>query len=204
MSAVGSLREDIAPGHVVLVDQFIDRTRSRKSTFFEGGIVAHVAFGDPVCGTLRGFLLEAAREAGATVHDGGTYVCMEGPAFSTRAESNLYRSWGCSVVGMTNLPEAKLAREAEISYATLAMATDYDCWHPGHDMVTVDQVIAVLQGNAALARGIVARTVPKIVAHGGPAPHANALATAILTPRDAVAPETRRAMAPLVGKYLPV
>jgi 5'-methylthioadenosine phosphorylase len=203
VSAVGSLREDIAPGHVVLIDQFIDRTRQRKSTFFEGGIVAHVAFGDPVCGTLRALLLEAAREAGATTHDGGTYVCMEGPAFSTRAESNLYRSWGCSVVGMTNLPEAKLAREAEISYATLAMATDYDCWHPGHDMVTVDQVIAVLHGNAALARGIVSRVVPKIVAHGGPAPQSNALATAILTPRDAVSVETRRAMAPLVGKYLP-
>lgn len=203
VSAVGSLREDIAPGEVVIIDQFIDRTRLRKNTFFESGIVAHVAFGDPVCPTLRGFLLASANEAGATHHDGGTYVCMEGPAFSTRAESNLYRSWGASVIGMTNLPEAKLAREAEISYATLAMATDYDCWHPHHDAVTVDTVVAVLHANAALARRIVAATVPKILAHQGPSPQSGALATSILTPASAVSTETRRALAPLIGKYMP-
>jgi 5'-methylthioadenosine phosphorylase len=203
VSAVGSLKEAIAPGHIVVIDQFIDRTVARKATFFEKGIVAHVAFGDPVCTTLRGFLLESAREAGATVHDGGTYVCMEGPAFSTKAESNLHRSWGASVIGMTNMPEAKLAREAEISYATLAMATDYDCWHSDHDAVTVDQVVAVLQQNSALAKRVVARTVPRILAHGGPAPMSNALATAILTPASAIAPETRRAFAPLIGKYIP-
>jgi 5'-methylthioadenosine phosphorylase len=166
--------------------------------------VAHVAFGDPVCPTLRGYLLAAARGVTNRLHDGGTYVCMEGPAFSTRAESNLYRSWGASVIGMTNLPEAKLAREAEISYATLAMATDYDCWHPHHDMVTVDQVVAVLTANATLAKRIVAATVPRIVAHGGPSPQANALATSILTPASAVSAETRRAFAPLIGKYMPV
>ncbi|MDP2305371.1 MAG: S-methyl-5'-thioadenosine phosphorylase [Pseudomonadota bacterium] len=203
VSAVGSLRENIAPGEVVIIDQFIDRTRLRKNTFFENGIVAHVAFGDPVCPTLRRFLLASAKEAGAVHHDGGTYVCMEGPAFSTRAESNLYRSWGASVIGMTNLPEAKLAREAEISYATLAMATDYDCWHPHHDDVTVDTVVAVLHANAALARRIVAATVPKILAHEGPGPQSSALATSILTPASAVSTETRRALAPLIGKYMP-
>jgi 5'-methylthioadenosine phosphorylase len=203
VSAVGSLREEIAPGEVVLIDQFIDRTRLRKNTFFENGIVAHVAFGDPVCPTLRRFLLASAKEAGAVHHDGGTYVCMEGPAFSTRAESNLYRSWGASVIGMTNLPEAKLAREAEISYATLAMATDYDCWHPHHDDVTVDTVVAVLHANAALARRIVSATVPKILAHQGPSPQSNALATSILTPASSISTETRRALAPLIGKYMP-
>ncbi len=204
VSAVGSLREEIVPGHVVLIDQFIDRTRLRKNTFFENGIVAHVAFGDPVCTALRGYLLASAAESGATHHDGGTYVCMEGPAFSTRAESNLYRSWGASVIGMTNLPEAKLAREAEISYATLAMATDYDCWHPHHDDVTVDKVVAVINANAALAKRIVANTVPKILAHGGPAPHASALATSIMTSPSSVSVESRRALAPLIGKYMPV
>lgn len=204
VSAVGSLREEIAPGEVVVIDQFIDRTRLRKNTFFENGIVAHVAFGDPVCPTLRRFLLESVRETDARYHDGGTYVCMEGPAFSTRAESNLYRSWGASVIGMTNLPEAKLAREAEISYATLAMATDYDCWHPHHDDVTVDQVVAVLHANASLAKRVVALTVPRILAHEGPAPQSRALATAILTPASSISTETRRAMAPLIGKYMPV
>ncbi|MEC7983729.1 MAG: S-methyl-5'-thioadenosine phosphorylase, partial [Myxococcota bacterium] len=149
ISAVGSLQEEIVPGHVVVIDQFIDRTKNRASTFFGNGIVAHIAFGDPVCSSLRSYLLEAAKETDATVHDGGTYVCMEGPAFSTRAESNLYRSWGAKVIGMTNIPEAKLAREAEISYATLAMSTDYDCWHEGHDDVTVEQVIAVVKANVA-------------------------------------------------------
>jgi 5'-methylthioadenosine phosphorylase len=203
VSAVGSLKHEIVPGHVVVVDQFIDKTVRRESTFFEKGLVAHVAFGDPVCPTLRGILLEAAREAGATVHDGGTYVCMEGPAFSSKAESNLHRSWGASVIGMTNMPEAKLAREAELSYATLAMATDYDCWHPDHDHVTVDQVVAVLLKNASVARAVVAAAVPRILAHGGPAPQSRALASAILTQPAAVSIETRRALAPLIGKYMP-
>ena len=204
VSAVGSLRGDIAPGHIVVVDQFIDKTFKRQNTFFEKGLVAHVAFGDPVCGVLRGFLLQAAREAGAKVHDGGTYVCMEGPAFSTRAESNLHRSWGASVIGMTNMPEAKLAREAEMSYATIAMATDYDCWHPDHDAVTVDQVVAVLHQNAALAKQVVRSVVPQILAYNQPSPQSNALATAILTQPGAVTAETRRALAPLIGKYMPV
>ena len=204
VSAVGSLRGDIAPGHIVVVDQFIVKTFKRQNTFFEKGLVAHVAFGDPVCGVLRGFLLQAAREAGAKVHDGGTYVCMEGPAFSTRAESNLHRSWGASVIGMTNMPEAKLAREAEMSYATIAMATDYDCWHPEHDAVTVDQVVAVLHQNAALAKQVVRNVIPQIVSFNRPSPQANALATAILTQPGAVTAETRRALAPLIGKYMPV
>lgn len=202
VSAVGSLREEIVPGHVVVVDQFIDRTRSRASTFFEKGIVAHVSFGDPVCGVLRKHLLASCEEVGATYHDGGTYVVMEGPAFSTRAESNLYRSWGASVIGMTNLPEAKLAREAEISYATLALATDYDCWHPHHDQVSVENVVAVMQANVALAQRILKAAIPRIAAHPGEPPMANALRHAIMTAPDAVDPERRRALDLLVRKYL--
>ena len=201
-SAVGSLKAEIVPGHVVVIDQFIDRTRGRASTFFGQGIVAHIAFGDPVCGALRQYLLEASREAGADVHDGGTYVCMEGPAFSTRAESNLYRSWGASVIGMTNIPEAKLAREAEISYATLAMSTDYDCWYEGHDDVTVEQVIAVLTANVALAQQIIKLAVPRIAAHGGPAPHSDALKNAIISDPARIPAERIAALAPIVGKYL--
>jgi len=202
VSAVGSLREAIVPGHAVLVDQFIDRTRERPQTFFGRGIVAHVAMGEPVCATLRDYLREACDEVGVTAHDGGTYVCMEGPAFSTRAESEMYRSFGASVVGMTNLPEAKLAREAELSYATLAFATDYDCWHPGHDDVTVDQVIAVLMANVGKAKRILAAAVPRIAAHDGPPPHHDALATAILTDLSTVDAETAARLRPLIGKYL--
>jgi len=206
VSAVGSLREEVVPGHMVVIDQFIDRTKGRASTFFEKGLVAHIAFGDPVCGALRDYLLEACGEVGAEHHDGGTYVCMEGPAFSTRAESALYRSWGARVIGMTNLPEAKLAREAEISYATLAMATDYDCWHTGHDDVTVDQVVATARANVAMAKKIIAAAVPRIAAHAGPhegpAPHSGALAGSILTAADAISPERKAALAPLIGRYL--
>ncbi|RME25406.1 MAG: S-methyl-5'-thioadenosine phosphorylase [Deltaproteobacteria bacterium] len=202
ISAVGSLQEEIVPGHMVIIDQFIDRTKGvRASTFFEGGIVGHVGFADPVCGTLRGYLLEAAREAGATVHDGGTYVCMEGPQFSTRAESNLYRSWGAQVIGMTNLTEAKLAREAEISYATVAMSTDYDCWHDGHDDVTVASVIAVIQANVATARAIIKAVAPRIAAHPGPAPMLGAMEHAIMTARDRIPADRREALAPLIGRY---
>ncbi len=203
VSAVGSLREHIHPGDVVVIDQFIDKTFRRPATFFEKGLVAHVAFGDPVCGVLRNILLDAAQKETPRAHDGGTYVCMEGPAFSTRAESMLHRSWGASVIGMTNMPEAKLAREAEISYATLAMSTDYDCWHAEHDAVTVDQVIAVLSSNVALAKRIIARAVPTILAHTEPTPAHSALRNAILTPHHAVGPQLRANLAPLIHKYLP-
>ncbi len=202
VSAVGSLREDIAPGHVVVIDQFIDRTSGRAQTFFGGGIVAHVAFGDPVCPTLRTMLLKAARHAGAVVHDGGTYVCMEGPAFSTRAESNLHRSWGASVIGMTNMPEAKLAREAEISYATLAMSTDYDCWHEEHEAVTVDQVIAVLNANVALSKRIIQEAVPMIAAYDGDAPMSSALHNSILTAPHAISAAAKERLGLLIGKYV--
>ena len=201
VSAVGSLKKEVAPGDVVLVDQFIDRTRGRPSTFFGEGIVAHVSFGDPICKALRGYLKEAALAAGATVHDGGTYVCMEGPAFSTRAESNLYRSWGASVIGMTNLPEAKLAREAEMSYATLAMSTDYDCWYEGHDEVTVEQIIAVLRANVELSKAIIRGAIPLIAAHPGPAPHASALKNAIVTAPSAIPRQRIETLGPLVSKY---
>lgn len=202
VSAVGSLRENIHPGDVVVIDQFIDKTYKREQTFFEKGIVAHVSYGDPVCTTLRGMLLQAAQSCTSKVHDGGTYVCMEGPAFSSRAESLLHRAWGASVIGMTNMPEAKLAREAEISYATLAMATDYDCWHTEHDAVSVDQVIAVLLANVSLAKRIVAAAVPAIVAHGGPAPASTALKHAILTSPNAISAEAKARLAPILGKYL--
>jgi len=202
VSAVGSLQMEVEPGHMVIIDQFIDRTKNRPSTFFDNGIVAHVGFGDPVCTTLRAYLLAAAQDAGATVHDGGTYVCMEGPAFSTRAESNMYRSFGARVIGMTNLPEAKLAREAEISYATIAMSTDYDCWHEGHDDVTVEQVVRVARQNVSVARKIIKSAVPRIAAHSGPCPQANALAGAIMTRLSAIPADRREALAPLVAKYL--
>lgn len=157
LSAVGSLREDVAPGDFLIPDQFIDRTRGRHSSFFGEGCVAHVSMAHPVCARLAGLAAGAARAAGARVHEGGTYLAMEGPQFSSRAESELYRSWGASVIGMTNMPEAKLAREAEICYATVAMVTDYDCWHPGHDAVDVAAVIRTLAANAATARATIAR-----------------------------------------------
>jgi 5'-methylthioadenosine phosphorylase len=156
VSAVGSMKAEIEPGHLVVPDQFVDLTKRRVSTFFEDGIVAHVPFADPTCPLLASVLVDAAervvREAGSRVHRGGTYLCMEGPQFSTRAESLLYRTWGVSVIGMTAMPEAKLAREAELPYATLALATDYDCWHTGHDAVTIDQVLATMKRNVALAK----------------------------------------------------
>jgi 5'-methylthioadenosine phosphorylase len=203
ISAVGSLRAPIVPGHLVVVDQFIDRTRGRASTFFGGGCAAHVPFGDPVCGTLRSMLLEAAQASPATVHDGGTYVCMEGPAFSTRAESELYRSWGADVVGMTNIPECKLAREAEISYATLALSTDYDCWHTGHDDVTVEQVVAVVRKNVAVAQQVIRELVPRVAAFEGPHPLEGLLKYAVMTSPDRIPAETRERLDLLIGKYLP-
>lgn len=189
VSAVGSLREHIAPGDVVLVDQFIDRTRGRPSTFFGNGIVAHVPLGAPTCADLRGILRHAAQATGARAHDGGVYVNMEGPAFSTQAESRLYRAWGGDVIGMTNLTEARLAREAGLSFATIALATDWDAWRDGHDSVTADEVMAVLRHNVATARDILRRAVPEV---SGPSRFADVLATSLVTPLDQV-PEGSRA-----------
>jgi 5'-methylthioadenosine phosphorylase len=190
LSAVGSMREDIEPGHVVIVDQYIDLTKRRPSTFFEDGVVAHVSFADPVCPDLSRALGDAARRAGARVHDGGTYVCMEGPQFSTRAESLLYRQWGVSVIGMTAMPEAKLAREAELPYATLALATDYDCWHQTEAPVTVEAIVTVLHANAALAK----RTVIELAGHLPDPRRSNAhgaLGFAVITDPSRISAEAR-------------
>jgi 5'-methylthioadenosine phosphorylase len=168
LSAVGSLREDLAPGDFVLVDQFIDRTFAREKSFFGTGCVAHVSMAHPVCGRVGDALAAACGAAGIAIKRGGTYIVMEGPQFSTLAESELYRSWGCDVIGMTNMPEAKLAREAEICYATVAMVTDYDCWHPGHDAVTVEMILKVLFANADKARTLVKQVVPLLAGHQGP------------------------------------
>lgn len=200
VGAVGSLREEIVPGHVVVPDQFIDRTFSRDGTFFGDGVVAHVQFGDPVCGGLAKAAARAAREAGATVHEGGIYVCMEGPQFSTRAESNLYRSWNASIIGMTNLQEAKLAREAELCFATLAMSTDYDCWHETEAEVDAASIIAVLQANAELAARTVARLASELP-HGDCACR-HALEFAIVTDRTTIPAATRERLQLIAGKYL--
>jgi 5'-methylthioadenosine phosphorylase len=183
VSACGSLNEGMAPGDFVIVDQFIDRTFARPKSFFGAGCVAHVGFAHPTCPRLSDACAEAAEASGITVHRGGTYLCMEGPQFSTLAESRLYRSWGCDVIGMTNMPEAKLAREAELCYASVAMVTDFDCWHPDHGAVDVAQVIAVLTGNADRARGMVARLPALLGADRVPCPHGcdRALETAIMT-----------------------
>jgi 5'-methylthioadenosine phosphorylase len=202
ISAVGSLKEDIAPGDMVIIDQYIDRTKNRPSTFFHNGIVAHVGFGDPVCSVLRRYLLDGANEVTDKVHDGGTYICMEGPAFSTRAESEMYRSWGASVIGMTNLPEAKLAREAEISYATLAMSTDYDCWHTDHDDVTVEQVVAIMNQNVQTAQDILLKVIPRIAAHEGLSPLNGTLKSAIITKKENFPPKRRYDLNSIIGKYL--
>jgi 5'-methylthioadenosine phosphorylase len=201
-SAVGSLREDYKPLDIVVPDQFFDRTRGRISTFFGGGLVAHVGFAHPVCGDLAGIAIDAARAVGARVHGSGTYVCMEGPAFSTLAESKAYRSWGFDVIGMTNLQEAKLAREAEICYTTLALVTDYDCWHPEHDAVTVEMIIANLVENAATAQKIIAEAVGRMPAARG-CHCGRALEHAIITRPEHVPADLKRALAPLIGRYLP-
>jgi len=203
ISAVGSMREDVRPGDLVLVDQFIDRTRGRtaESTFFGDGCVAHAHFADPVWEPLRQVALAAARAAGATVHDGGTYVCMEGPLFSTRAESRLYRSWGVHVIGMTNLQEAKLAREAEIAYTTIALVTDYDCWHESEADVDVAAVLEVLRQNADLARAVVVELARGIAA--APAiSAAGSMQHAIITHRSAISADARRRLQLLIGQYL--
>jgi 5'-methylthioadenosine phosphorylase len=202
VSAVGSLKERYAPTHMVIPDQFVDRTTQRASTFFGRGLVGHVAFAHPFCAVLSGVMAAACREAGATHHVGGTYVCMEGPQFSTFAESSLYRSWGMDVIGMTNLQEAKLAREAEICYVTLAMVTDYDCWHPGHDSVTVEQVVAVLGQNSAMAQSVLKSAVRGVPEGPRDCPCARALQNALMTAPELVPEQTKRDLAPIIGKYL--
>ena len=200
-SAVGSLKEAYKPLDLVIPDQFVDRTRGRVSTFFGHGLVAHVGFAHPFCSILSDVAFRAAQAASATVHKGGTYVCMEGPQFSTLAESQLYRSWGMDIVGMTNLQEAKLAREAEMCYTTIALVTDYDCWHPDHDQVTVEMIIANLTQNAKMAQAVIADAVGRLPFERT-CECATALKHAIITRRDAVPSETLRNLAPLVAKYL--
>ncbi|MEO8026798.1 MAG: S-methyl-5'-thioadenosine phosphorylase [Bryobacteraceae bacterium] len=202
LSAVGSLKEEHAPGEFVVVDQFVDRTLGqRKSTFFGEGLVAHIGFSHPICEELANVAYGACQKVGVKAAKGGTYVCMEGPAFSTLAESNLYRSWGMDVIGMTNLQEAKLAREAEICYSTVAMVTDYDCWHPDHDAVSVEQIIAVLTTNAANAAKVVAEAVAAMPEDVVCKCH-SALAHAIITDRKAIPEATKKKLELLVGKYL--
>ena len=201
VSAVGSLKEEHKPTEFVIPDQFFDRTRHRIDTFFGHGIVAHIAFGEPVCGEMASVVHSACKKAGVTGKLGGTYICMEGPQFSTKAESNVYRSWGMDVIGMTNLQEAKLAREAEICYVTIAMVTDYDCWHPHHDSVTVDQILAVLAKNAENAANVVRETVAVLPTAPG-CKCGSALAHAILTEPDKIPAATREKLKFILGKYL--
>ncbi len=204
-SAVGSLKAEVKPLDLVIPDQFIDRTKERIATFFGEGIVAHVAFGDPICPQLAQILGDAVASLNlpeVTLHRGGTYLCMEGPAFSTKAESNLYRSWGATVIGMTNLTEAKLAREAEIAYATLALVTDYDCWHPDHDHVTVEMVIENLHHNAINAQKVIQETVRRLAANPPVSAAHSALKYAILTRLDSVPVATKEKLALLLKKYL--
>ena len=200
-SAVGSLQEQYRPLDIVVPDQFLDRTRGRVGTFFGRGLVAHITFAHPVCRRLTGIVSESARTTEARVHDGGTYVCMEGPQFSTLAESRLYRSWGMDIIGMTNLQEAKLAREAEICYATLALVTDYDCWHPDHDHVTVEMIVGNLIRNAETAQAVVRAVVERLPVERT-CECATALASAIITRPEAIPPATREQLAPLVSRYL--
>lgn len=201
LSAVGSLKEEHKPLDFVIPDQFVDRTVGRKSTFFGEGLVGHISFGDPVCHALAKLVHQACGEAGVASKLGGTYICMEGPAFSTKAESNLYRSWGMDVIGMTNLQEAKLAREAELCYATIAMVTDYDCWHPDHDEVTVADIVRNLHHNAENAQKVVHKAVELLSAGERKCPCASALQFALITDKTKVPEETKRKLELLVGKY---
>lgn len=201
VSAVGSLREDIEPLHMVVPDQMIDRTRGRQSTFFGEGMVVHVAFGDPFCPQLRGVLSEATRQTEATVHNGGTLVVMEGPAFSTRAESNLYRSWGADIIGMTALPEAKLAREAEICYSILACSTDYDCWHDGQETVTAEMIVANLLRNVEVSR-LAVRSALQRLPDRSKCSCSTALKDALITSLDIVPEATKQRLAPIIRKYM--
>ncbi len=200
-SAVGSLRQDYKPLDIVIPDQFYDRTRGRISTFFGDGLVAHVGFAHPFCKPLSDVAEDAGKRAGATIHRGGTYVCMEGPQFSTKAESESYRASGFDIIGMTNLQEAKLAREAEVCYTTIALVTDYDCWHPDHDSVTVEMIVSNLIQNAKVAQQIIANAVEKLPI-ARTCECASALATAIITRPEVIPAATRARLQPLVGKYL--
>lgn len=203
-SAVGSLKEAVKPLDMVIPDQFIDRTKNRVSTFFGEGLVAHIAFGDPICPNLAKIVADAVESLDlgeVNLHRGGTYVCMEGPAFSTKAESHLYRSWGATVIGMTNLTEAKLAREAEIAYTTLTLVTDYDCWHPDHDSVTVEMIIGNLQKNAVNAQLVIKETVKRLNTNPPESIAHSALKYAILTPPDRIPARTKEKLALLTKKY---
>ncbi|MFY9271127.1 MAG: S-methyl-5'-thioadenosine phosphorylase [Candidatus Manganitrophaceae bacterium] len=201
VSAVGSMKEAIAPGHIVLPNQFYDLTKGRKSSFFGGGIVAHASLADPICPDLSEIVGEASRSVGATVHRGGTYLCMEGPQFSTRAESEIHRAWRVDVIGMTNATEAKLAREAEICYVTIALATDYDCWHVSEEAVTVEKVIKILQENVALSKRIIQAAVVRLTEERR-CSCAEALKDAIITARSAISKKLKTDLKPIIGKYL--
>jgi 5'-methylthioadenosine phosphorylase len=200
--AVGSMREELAPLDIVIPDQFFDRTKGRASTFFGGGIVAHVSFADPVCPTLSDLVFKAGQAVGARIHRGGTYICMEGPQFSTRAESRIYRSWGVDVIGMTNLQEAKLCREAEICYVTMAMVTDYDVWHETEEDVSVEAVVAILKQNAETAKAIIKHAVSSFSTKREGCPCPTALKDAIITPPASIHPHVRERLRPIIGKYL--
>lgn len=201
-SAVGSMKESYHPTDIVFPDQFIDRTRHRPDTFFGNGIVGHITFADPICAGVASIAYAAGREAGARVHERGVYVCIEGPQFSTRAESNLYRSWGVDVIGMTNLQEAKLAREAEICYATMALVTDYDCWHQTAESVSVEQIFGYLKANAVMAQRILRIAVPRAAARKRDCACANALQFAIVTDAAQIPAEIKRSLAPIIGRYI--
>ena len=201
VSAVGSMKETIHPGDMIIPDQFIDRTAGRPSTFFNDGIVGHVSMADPVCPQLSSILFQAGHEVGAKVHQGGTYICIEGPQFSTRAESKLYRSWGVDVIGMTNLPEAKLAREAEICYGTIAFATDYDCWHQEAGDVSITDVLRILAQSTQTAKRVIRAAISQIPQERN-CPCAAALQYALITDRSAISEKTRKDLAPIIGKYI--
>ena len=201
VSAVGSLKEDVCPLDLVVPDQLIDRTRQRHSTFFDENLVVHLSFADPFCPNLSNILVDAGRKEGAKVHHGGTYVVMEGPAFSTRAESFMYRSWGASIIGMTALPEAKLAREAEMCYATVACATDYDCWHETEEQVTVDMVIANLLKNVSTSKSILRRVIPSLEERRT-CMCGSALENSIITAKEIIPEKTKEALFPLISKYM--
>lgn len=201
VSAVGSMKEEIEPGHIVIPDQFIDRTKGRISTFFGNGVVGHVSFADPLCGDLSKLVYDAAQSVGATAHFGGTYICIEGPQFSTRAESRLYRSWGVDVIGMTNVPESKLAREAEMCYATIALSTDYDCWHEEEEDVTVEAVLEIIRENVATAKAIIRKSVATI-GDERDCPCGTALKYAIMTDKSKIPANTKKDLDLILGKYL--
>lgn len=201
VSAVGSMKESIRPGDMVIPDQFIDRTVGRKSTFFSDGIVGHISFADPVCPELSQILFQAGNDIGATVHKGGTYLCIEGPQFSTRAESKLYRTWGVDVIGMTNIPEAKLAREAEICYATIAFATDYDCWHGTEEDVSIGEVLKILAQSSKTAKRAIREAI-KHIPDTRQCVCATALEHALITDKKMISKKTKKDLEPIIGKYI--